>query len=153
MTFDELKQTYDFIYEIGPSREENLYTKLNLYNGCEYNEILIKEGLIAPKKNFWDRHGYGYKDPKVELFSGAIINIRDNINPTRCKLMKIKEYFISNKKIESFREYERYHLDKWVDISKILLSCVESSSIKNSYDIPQKIKDIMSDLDQALEKV
>lgn len=42
MTFDELKTNYSFLKEIGGYTAHNLYNKLNLYIGCEYENILAK---------------------------------------------------------------------------------------------------------------
>lgn len=68
MTFNELRENYDFLYRIGSDNDANFHNRLNIYNGCYYETILRSQGLLTEKENFWDIHKYTFKDPKVKMY-------------------------------------------------------------------------------------
>ena len=85
MSFEELKMNYDFLRKIDCYCEDNLYNRLNIYTGCEYENILKEKGLLTPKKRFYDRDNYIFQDKRVGFYAD-VINV-------------MKELFIKPRKI------------------------------------------------------
>lgn len=76
MSFEELKENYNFLFETEFYTARNIYNKLNVYSGCQYEALLKKKGLLIPSKHFFQRHNYCFKDSRVHLFSGFIDETR-----------------------------------------------------------------------------
>lgn len=72
MSFEELKMNYSFLKKIDCYCEDNLYNRLNIYTGCEYEKILEEKGLLTEKKRFYDRDNYIFADEKVGFYANII---------------------------------------------------------------------------------
>lgn len=72
MSFEELKENYLFLKTIGGYTAHNLYNKLNLYLGCEYEQILEEKGLLLAKNSFYERSNFRYCDERVQFYADII---------------------------------------------------------------------------------
>ncbi len=52
MTFDELKENYEFLYRVRIDNDTSFHNRLNIYNRYSYEEILREKGLLREKKTF-----------------------------------------------------------------------------------------------------
>lgn len=78
MTFEELEENYNFLYRIGDDvcSDANLHNRLNIYNGCEYENILRRLNLLLPKEKFWEIHAYRFMDKNVQKFHDYLQDIK-----------------------------------------------------------------------------
>lgn len=113
MSFEELKENLDFIVDLGGYTERNLYNKLNLYSGCEYNEILENEGLLIKSNNFWSRNNYTFKDKRVEYYSECVDEIKQELKHYKVMINRIKMLWLNNSDIE-FDKIEGRYISDWV---------------------------------------
>lgn len=99
MSFEELKINYEFLKKIGGYSAHNLYNKLNLYVGCEYEEILKEKGLLLPKENFYERSNFKYADLKVQIYSNLIESMKLKVLKCRKFVLYVSEMnFVAEKK-------------------------------------------------------
>lgn len=122
MSFEELKQNYQFLFDLGCYIEDNLYNRLNIYTGCQYEEILRDKGLLSPKNKFYERHSYEYADPRVKLFWNFIKMIKLEILDVRKLIAELKENYdddiLFQIKLENFKEASK---QAWTRIIKEIL--------------------------------
>jgi radical SAM superfamily enzyme YgiQ (UPF0313 family) len=139
MTFEELIQNYDFLFKTKVYNEENLYNRLNIYNGCAYEATLQKKGLLCEKSSFWERHNYKYKDEKVHSFYEMLSKIRLRLVSVREKINIVK----LTSTYSEIKEVEKYNLTMWEQLIKILLDlfCMRHSEEKIPLEIEKKIQD------------
>lgn len=94
MTFSELKTNYDFLFSVDNDilSEGNLYNRLNIFSGCEYEKILKKNRLLLGNINdFTERHNYNYIDKKVEIFVNNITKVRVYLSGVKTSVLEKKD--------------------------------------------------------------
>jgi hypothetical protein len=91
MAYSELVANYKYLFSWPFYTEENIYNKLNLYSGCQYENILQTKGLILPRVNFYDRFSYTFADKKVELFMSFVDALRVKFGLARKVMKPIQE--------------------------------------------------------------
>ena len=154
MGYSELKENFEFLINLGGYTERNLYNKLNLYTGCEYNEILDKQGLLLRKKNFWERNNYKFKDPKVELFSKIVDKVKKQLKPSKVLLNRIKLFYINNDQLEKFTVYDEENTNKWVKIIKIIFNTIDDGFINSPDDeLPRTLISEINYLDTYINNI
>lgn len=132
MSFKELKENLDFIINLGGYTERNLYNRLNLYSGCEYNAILEKEGLLIKSEEFWLRNNYTYKDKRVGYYSDCIDEIKKELKPYKMMLNRVKLLSLNNKEIK-FKQIEADYTDNWVKILYETIAFIEKMTDKELF--------------------
>ena len=91
MTYEELKENYEFLFSTGVYSEYNLYNRLNIYTGCKYESMLRERGLLIESDTFYERHGYRFADKRVEMFYETLVRIRENFRDINIKLLNFRE--------------------------------------------------------------
>lgn len=125
MTFEELKENYEFIYKVKSDNDANLHNRLNIYNGCKYEGILRSLNLLNDKENFWDIHTYKFADKRVERYHDCLQYLKEigsSLKHTANKMISELGY-----------EYEKQINSKvyevWEQATKELLYYVEKSDL------------------------
>lgn len=127
MSFEELRETYNFIFELDCFSDANLHNRLNIYYGCKYENILREKGLIIESKNFWETVDYKFIDERVALYHNTIRKIREYQNDIREKLNKyIKLIKVSDKNLEMEVIIERIISLIWKKSTQELLTIIEN---------------------------
>lgn len=126
MSFEELKENYNFLYRVGADNDANFHNRLNIYNGCYYETILRQKGLLNEKKNFWDIHTYKFFDPKVSIYHDYLQLIKEFAKPYK---------HIANNIITIFGEGVSNRVNDivsstWEKATRSLLQFVEESDIE-----------------------
>lgn len=136
MTFQELKDNYEFLFNIGHYDESNLHNRLNVFTGCSYIDILTKKGLLLPKENFWDRQDYKFSDYRVAMF-------HDNLQIVKVYADGIKERIVKIKKEELLflqeinKELDLKYLLLWKQIIKKLLNIIEKTNENEELELSE----------------
>jgi len=153
MTIEELWENYKFLKLIGGFTLDNLTNKLNVYYGCEYEKILADKNLLIERNKFYERHNYKYIDPKVEMFTLFIEDMKAEIVLLRKKLLKynsdINDYSLIKKRAELFDQViDCFFSEMLFDIlSKIISSDLSKSQAK------QTLNSTVYNVNQKLDKV
>lgn len=148
MSYEELKSSYDFLFRLGGYSESNLYSKLILFSGCEYENILRNQGLLLPKKDFWERKNYKYKDPKVELFSKCLENTKQLMAPSKEVFKAAKGKFIRDKRPDEYLSFQKANINCWESIIKSLMHTIDNESVCTIDDITSLIQDEIKKIEQ-----
>lgn len=135
MSFEELKENYNFLFRIGHYEESNIHNRLNVFTGCEYVEILAKQNLLIPKENFWDRQEYKFIDKRVELFHNNLQKIKEYADKVKKKLVIYKKSLISEDLINdnSIDNIELKYLKLWEEVIYVLIEQIENDIINLGY--------------------
>lgn len=126
-TFAELKENYDFLYSLGVDiiNDANLHNRLNIYNGCEYEEILQNLNLLYTKVNFWDIHSYRFLDPKVQLYHDKLQEIKEYARNTKVFENQLIEYY--SKDDFKCKDIKKIGVNLWIKITQLLLEAIQSA--------------------------
>ena len=144
MSYDELKENYEFIYSIGECSDANLHNRLNIYYGCTYEKTLNNLGLLLEREHFWEIHSYKFLDKRVELYHDQLQVVKLYAKPTKKQENIILR--ILNTKGDTTRasEIESINTDAWIKATKLLLDVVENHPLyekltnyemKNIYEV------------------
>ena len=136
MTFEELKQSYDFLLEVGCYTESNLYNRLNVYNACEYENILREKGLLIEQTNFYERHGYIFADDRVELFATFIGEIRNEfsiINDIITEKSQLRKN--TDALMNIIKDVSEKRKEIWIEVIKGLIKDIEENYENNKEEI------------------
>lgn len=130
MTFEELKENYDFLYRVGSDNDANFHNRLNIYNGCYYEKILSDQGLLIEKENFWDIHTYKFSDIRVKLYHDYLQIVKGYSKSFKHKANSIvsmygQKYTSLVNEILSFT---------WTQVTRVLLKFVETLNIEDKVD-------------------
>jgi len=126
MSFEELKTNYNFLFSLDNDMlsEGNLYNRLSIFSGCEYEAILReKELLWSDLKDFAERHTYNYLDRKVECFVYNITKVRKYL--AECKKAVLEKNDYSDRYLNLFEETKKQSKFLCKEIIKDLLLIVE----------------------------
>lgn len=149
MTFEELLQNYQFLYSLGADvcNDANLHNRLNIYNGCEYEDILSKLNLLEKKDNFWEIHSYHFADKKVQIFHDRLQDIKEYARNT--KVLENKIIRCSNENNKRVRDIQKYGVIQWMNITKMLLEKV----MENKCDELEDIYDYINQFEQYYRQI
>ncbi len=153
MSYEELKEHYEFLWSIGGYSEPNLYNKLNIYNRCEYEDILAAEGLLRPKSAFWERYSYSFKDPRVGLFDSLITTIRDRMLPSKLQLNKVEGIYAAADKRLEFRLHENARVNAWARIIRIALGLIDNGLRDVPKTLPEPLEDEIASVQRYTDRV
>lgn len=146
MSFEELKESYEFLFNTNVFRPENIYNKLNVYNGCDYEGILIDNHLNLPKTHFWDESKYKFKNEKVEKFYKNIKEVQKQLLTVKSMLSEIIILCTkigNNKKVKYF---ENLHCTTSRDITNILLKHINDNLEVLPSLLPKEIIELINNL-------
>jgi radical SAM superfamily enzyme YgiQ (UPF0313 family) len=136
MSFKELKDNYKFLFSLNCFIEENVYNKLNIYSNCEYKNILEKWNLLIEGSSFYERHGYNFYDPKVELFSSIIEDVRVVFSVHKKKLVAIDSKADNSEILNEFQgEWIKFNEQLWMNIINVLIEAIDNIDINNIEEI------------------
>ena len=128
MTFEELKKNYAFLYRIGSDNDANFHNRLNIYNGCYYENNLRDYNLLIKKTNFWDIHTYHFLDIRVEKYHDYLQFI---------KMYGKKFKHMANNIVVSYgQKYSKLVnqvvVSVWTEVTIELLEFVETVDVKDT---------------------
>ena len=123
MTFEELKENFEFLYKIRSDNDANYHNRLNIYNGCYYEYILRNQGLLCEKENFWDIHSYRFLDPRVKVFHDYLQFIKEWGKTFRHKANDM----IARHGKKCSDDVNNIVAETWMKVTKELLYFVETS--------------------------
>lgn len=150
MSFEELKQNYDFLWEIGCYCEDNLYNRLNIYTGCEYETILKNKGLLVPKKQFYDRDNYIFADERVGFYAELINIMKELFIEPRKLLFNLNNIVVDDLEMDDMIErYNKWSKKVWEDFVCFSIENIEKGNFnKEMYEkkMHSLIREIVSKL-------
>lgn len=129
MSFEELEENYNFLFNLGSDvySDANLHNRLNIYNGCEYEQILDKQNLLKPKENFWDIHSYNFADAKVQKFHDILQSVKNQAKHTKVLENRIVLKYKNNP--EQVKKIRKIGVEHWTSIIKELIRMVKVDCI------------------------
>lgn len=155
MNFEELKENFKFLLEIGGKANQYFYNRLNIYYGCAYEKILERENLLIHRKKFYDRHNYLFKDKKVELYANFADEMKKKLIPIRIKLYnfinKLNDYNERQKIINSYTELNDDLIVKLLGEAIKILDTLETPDETFGIDILNKFENDIQYFVDSLE--
>lgn len=135
MTFEELKENYSYLFNLGYYKVANLNDRLNIYTGCEYENILRKKNLLYPKKTFWERQEYRFEDNRVGKYHDSLQLIKSYLKTSMNFQDEIKRDLLDHDDMDGIKELDNEYLALWTRIVKELLKELDTSNeiIINKY--------------------
>ena len=136
MTFRELKENYEFLFNIGHYDESNIHNRLNVFTGCSYVDILTRMDLLLPKNNFYDRQNYKFIDNKVAIFHDSLQVVKEYADKVKGKIVAIKkeELLAWN---ETGKELDLQYLSLWKLIIKKLIDLIERTDRREELNLKE----------------
>lgn len=150
MSFEELKMNYEFLRKIDCYCEDNLYNRLNIYTGCEYEQILAEKGLLTEKKRFYDRDNYIFADKKVGFYADIISIMKELFIKPRKILYGINCENDETKELDDLMEqYSEWSKKTWEYFVEFCMSNLD----KGNMDMKFYEKMMHEKIDELAEKV
>ncbi len=150
MTYEELKENYEFLFATGVYSEYNLYNRLNIYTGCKYESMLREQGLLIESDIFYERHGYRFADQRVEVFYETLVRIRENFRDVNIKLLNFREkvFKIEYDKCSSYVAICRRTL--WTEI---IIEMIKIFDSYNNIEFKSNIEDLIKNTKIQIENI
>lgn len=134
MSFEELKMNYEFLRKIDCYCEDNLYNRLNIYTGCEYEQILKEKGLLTPKKRFYDRDNYIFADEKVGFYADVISVMKELFIKPRKILYGINCENEESKELDELMdEYSEWSKKTWEYFVEYCIKHIEEGNMNMEF--------------------